>query len=155
MTDVTEGEPWREKFKRQYLQLKMGFEGMMLDKIMKQNAIARDVAIRTANGTIGQMQSGEGAEGDDMGIRIGDEINHHYHSEPQPPAVNHSIGTLGKVAIAAGLVGAGAVPGAVAAYMLTRPEPPHIQPAEPQLPAFDSDTRYGLGVSSTPGPPAD
>lgn len=163
-TDPQTSEPWREKFKRQYMELKgLAWEGMMLDKIMQQNKMARDLARRTADGTLGSPTEGT-AEDEDMGVRIGDEI--HYHTSnpavPADTATTSSGGALTTAALVAGLLAAGGVPAAIGTYYLTRPATSIEQPATPAptveadtTPAVDHDTRYGLSVSSSPGPPAE
>lgn len=84
-------ESWREKITRQYIQLKgIAYEAMMLDKIMRQNAIARDIAVRSANGTLGKAPENNMPDEDDMGIRIGDEIHHHHHAAPPAPVAQPS-----------------------------------------------------------------
>lgn len=78
-------DPWREKFTRQYLQIRgLGWEAMMLDKQMKQNAMAREVARRSADGTLGKPGEWAGEDEDGMGIRIGDEV--HYGTVASPAA---------------------------------------------------------------------
>lgn len=163
-----ESEAWREKFKRQYMQLEgLGFQSMMLDKIMQQNKMAREIAQRTADGTLGQpaaAQATEQAE-DEMGIRIGDEVNHHYPAAAPPaatpPATQQASGmsSTAKFAAAAALLAAGIGPTALTSYLLLRwPTAPATAPAEPvasQPPSMlDRDTQYGLEVSSSAGPPA-
>jgi hypothetical protein len=146
--DSPAGEAWQEQFKRQWMQLKMGFEGMMLDKIMRQNQIARDIAQRTADGTLGQpLPKGESVE-DDMGIRIGDEQHTHYHTTPQ--ATQGSA--LSKVALGASLLSTGGMAGVLGAMLMNEPTPVVVEPSPPAIvqPSADSDTKYGLEVYSTP-----
>lgn len=149
--DTPDTEGWQEKFKREWMQLKMGFEAMMLDKIMRQNQIARDIAQRTADGTLGQPQPPSDSVEDDMGIRIGDEQHTHYHTTA--PAAQTS--SLSKMALGASLLSTGGLAGVLGGMLMNEPAPPVVQPSPPavvqeQEPAIDTDTKYGLEVYSTP-----
>lgn len=93
---------WQERLKKNWADVRLAHEGMMLDKIGKQNQIVRD-SIRKIQG--GDMQS----EGDDMGVNIGNEIHYHQESQTNSPIKSlasklapYVIGALG-----AGVVGIG------------------------------------------------
>jgi hypothetical protein len=156
---VTTDDTWREKFKRHWLQLRgLGWQGMMLDKVMRQNAMTRNLAQRVADGTLGKEQAGGAVVEDDMGIRIGDEIvNYHYApptvpltSDPQPqppsapppaaPAASGTTPTWLKAALVgagvAGLVGGGAAIPIVADWLGGDDKPAVVSP--------DTDTSVTL-----------
>ena len=107
-------DPWREKYKRWWLQLRgIAWDSMMLDKIMRQNKIVRDTVRRTQDGTLGKPSEGGSGEEGDMGIRIGDEVHNHYSAPaPNTPAPAAGMSTLGKLGIGAALALGGAGLGA-------------------------------------------
>ena len=140
-------DSWREKYKRWYLQLRgLAWESMMLDKTMRQNKIVRDIAQRTANGTIGKDESGAASEDDEMAITIGDRVIHHHHypAEPQPAKENKvanespisGISPLVKNSLLGAALVAGGAAIAGTTYYLAKPDtnPPAVvkSPAESQ-----------------------
>jgi hypothetical protein len=140
--------------------VRLGHEGMMLEKIGRQNRI---VEVAARNTMTGKMDDTEGwpsdEEDEDMGVNIGDEIHHHHYPAPpaeaatEPPPLGGESSTPAKTLLekaapyllAATLAG---VPGgSIATYFLTRPDP-----APP--PAASSPAPVGYeytGQKFTPG----
>lgn len=165
-------DEWREKVKRWYIQLKgLGWEGMMLDKVMKQNAIARDTALRAASGTLGQPGATPSLpEEDDMGIRIGDEVHNHYAlpapSAPQAspgtasataPAPAESKSTLSTVLKAGALIVAGSALGSAGPMVVNAVWPSQETTIVQPPPAIDTSPSPSLSpgevtVTTRPGP---
>lgn len=77
------GEPiqaktWKERVLRQQMLVRQAHEGMMLEKIQRQNKIvADDVKERLG-------QSASEGEADEMGVSIGNETHYHYQGGGQP-----------------------------------------------------------------------
>ncbi len=144
--------------------VRLGHEGVMLDKITRQNrcveTLARNAMTGKLDDTEGWPGSGEpDAEGGDgMGVKIGDEIHHHNYplpptSEPLPqsstsPAAEEStLAKWGKRAAIAALPLAG-IGGTLAFNALTAEDkPPAIeQPAGPDY----TDSRIESTVKVRP-----
>ena len=67
--------------------IRLGHEGMMLEKIDRQNRIAQTLARNSMTGNMGDVAGWPGDEGDDkMGVSIGDHVHYHQSVEPRPPA---------------------------------------------------------------------
>jgi hypothetical protein len=102
---------WRNKLLRNWANMRLGHEGMMLDKITRQNRIVEVLARNAATGDVSDVSGWP--EGDDMGVNIGNEI--HYHGgnpAPVQPMEKTPAPTASKVlpwilAAAAALGGAG------------------------------------------------
>jgi len=121
-TDQTHSEKWN-KIKRNWANARLAHEGMMLEKIRRQNRIAE---LDARNAMTGETENTEGwpqtdGKGDDMGVSIGNENHYHYpepptlapsppesrpspEPEPQPtPALKKPLSKLAKVGIIAAL----------------------------------------------------
>jgi hypothetical protein len=101
-----ETEPlWNEKFKRLWLQMRLGHEGMMLDKIQRQNQIVEQLA---KGAQVGKF-NGDLGTGRPSGVAIGNETKHetHYHYENTQPVTTKSsafwplLGTAGLIGMTA------------------------------------------------------
>lgn len=160
-------DPWREKYKRHWLQLRgLAWDGMMMDKIMRQNAVVMEVAKNAREGTTGQKTEASVGE-DEMGVRIGDVVNNNYYQTVGPQAADQPTepgnpmeptptppqpvaeqpkpkSSLLVPALIAGLLGTGGL----AAYQYFKPTP--------KPPAYiDTDTDRGIktGVDISTGEP--
>lgn len=123
---VSTDDPWREKYKRWWLQLRgLAWDAMNMDRIAKQNAIVRENARRAMGGTLGKPREGQAME-EDTAIRIGDEVHNHY-AAPQQSSVPSWLKTA---VAAAGLLGGGAAIPLAVDWLTT--EPPE-KPAESGL----------------------
>jgi hypothetical protein len=107
---------WRQKFLRNWMNTRLGHEGMMLDKILRQNRIVEQLAAQTRNGKFSGGPTPSVPEGEDMGVSIGNEIHHHYGSKPQATVKPPSV--LGKLLVAASLLAGGAGAGVLASQLL-------------------------------------
>lgn len=118
---------------KNHMLVRLGHEGMMLDKVLKQNKIVRDGvrAFQRGETTVNAAAATE----DDAGVNIGNEIHYHGVSQPAapvtptvaPPAAPtpapapaasnpwKTAALLGAGAIAAG------VPASLATWYLNRP----------------------------------
>ena len=72
---------WREKGFKDSVQIRQGFEGMMLEKIYNQNQEVMKLAKATRQGTIGQPDDPNSSE-DNMGVFIGNTIINNHGSLP-------------------------------------------------------------------------
>lgn len=138
MGQTAVNDSWREKLMRLWMQSRLAHEGMMLDKIQKQNEMVRELAVKSANGTIGRDH--KMPSGDDMGVRIGDEVHNHFWppthgkgtkptepTQPTAPTPQQPSSTndwLKSALLAAGLLGAGAGATAIYNYATAPSEPP-------------------------------
>jgi hypothetical protein len=122
---------WRESVKKSTTRwLASAWPAMMMQKIMAQNKIARETARRLANGTIGKDLGNSTV--DDVGdIKIGDEVQYHYHQPDRPASTTPSWLKTGAMLAVAALGGSAAVPIASIAWeWLSRPRAE--APVEPQ-----------------------
>ena len=71
-------KPWREKLLRNWMFARLGHEGMMLGKIVRQNRMVEDLARCAATGDLSKM--GETMDEDDTGVSIGNETHNHYQA---------------------------------------------------------------------------
>lgn len=152
-------EEWNEEFKRNWMNTRLGHEGFMLEKIARQQAIVEANARFAATGDSSQLAkeiTPTEIEGDGMGVSIGNKEYHvHYEMpasntntttstvEATPQVGSSTTNTLGKLAAAGALLGAGGL-GTLGAGLaidyLTKPEPTVVvQPAQQ-----DTDTNAGL-----------
>lgn len=131
-----------DKLLRNWAYTRLGHEGMMLDKIDRQNRIVEVLARNAATGDVGDVRGWP--EGDDMGVNIGNEIHYHNTQSPQPtetptqqtqqPAPSPAAKLWPwALAAAAGLAGFG-LP-----YIFNRPDPkpPAVVDDEIQFPWYD------------------
>ena len=64
------------KLLKRSVQLRQGFEAMMLDKIQRQNEAVFDLTDRCRNGLLGKSDTGVSiAKDDNMGVNVGDVIH--------------------------------------------------------------------------------
>lgn len=138
-TDSTD-DPWRQKYTRWWLQLRgLGWDAMMMDKIRRQNRIVRDNVRRIQ----GAETNDNGYVEDDMGLSIGDTVNHHHHypnpSQPAPPPTAPPIPSQQPTAsvpnwakVAALLAGGAVTGGGITALVnyLNKENPPVESPKE-------------------------
>jgi hypothetical protein len=154
---------------RQWYQTKLAGEAGTLNGMLLQGNLVRRLVRKTQNGTIGQQTTEpEDKAEDDMGVRVGDEINYHLHQQqPAAAAAATPTGGLSSFARAAALVamGAGAGGAPLIASWLLKPSqqpPPAVQtapsapvpapapvvaPAPAPAPAYDP-LQYGFSISS-------
>jgi hypothetical protein len=70
---------------KHWARVRLGHEGVMLDKIHRQARIVEQLAQNQMTGDMGNTDAWPGHEGDDdMGVNIGDHI--HYHAPPEQPS---------------------------------------------------------------------
>lgn len=131
-------EPWREEFMREWLQVKLGMEGFMLDKVQQQHAATMDLAKQAREGTLGKPSTATAAAGDDVGVSIGNKAIHYHMASTNTTASatdNSKPSTLGTVAkwgaIAATLAGTGIGSSLLTAYL--------VKPAPPAESAYEND----------------
>ena len=133
---------------------RLAHEGMMLDKINRQNRIAEIDARNAMTGKHDDTEGWPDQEDDSMGVDIGDSIVHNHYpppqAAPQPPQEPRERSPWIPLAAGAAI--------AVAAYMgakwLDKPPPP--PPATPPVVEAPADTpptyyrpqymRHGVGV---------
>lgn len=78
---------WHERLKRNWANVMLAQEAAGLDRAQRQAALVQRLVRKSQNGTLGTPTvEAEDAEGDEMGVRIGDE-NHFY---PPPAVKNHA-----------------------------------------------------------------
>jgi hypothetical protein len=117
-TEMT--DPQREKFLLNWMQTRLAHEGMMLNKILRQNRIVEQLAAQTREGKFSGGQTPSDLEGEDMGVSIGNETHNHYEGGPRP------IGLLGKLIVAASLLAGGAGAGVLISELLSADLPPAV-----------------------------
>jgi hypothetical protein len=125
-TQATEAQ--RQKFELNWARMRLGHEGMMLEKIQRQNRIVEHLAAQTRDGKFTGGPVPSVPEGEDMGVSIGNETHNHYAGAPK------SLGSLGKLVVAASLLAGGGGVGALVSQLL---------PSNPPLPppaVVDTDT---------------
>jgi len=160
---------WREKVASNWINTRLGHEGLMMDKIQKEGALVRRLVRKTQNGTVGQAtdEPEDAEEADPVGVMIGNEI--HYHG-PQPKILSDAetpgggAGTANGAApagspqapdtplwkkaatLAAVMAGCGSLPlaGIGAHSLLSSPETPAVKAQEITLPG------YGVEVEKAP-----
>jgi len=137
------------------MNVRLAHEGLMLGDIQKRNLKVHELADAVRNGTIGKpAQTAAPAEGDDVGVSIGNKQYHYHYQTTQAAQANTTTApeaapmasgssTLAKVAAGAALLGAGGI-GTVglglAIDYLTKPSPPAVtQPID-----TDTDTNSKL-----------
>lgn len=152
MTEQTETPP--QRVMRQWFQGKLGERLLQVAQMAKDRALLRRGARKQQDGTLGQAggspdDPAESDAGDDMQIRVGDEVHHHTYPAPvestvQPMTESPRAGMstwaktalgLGITALASSLLPAIGVP--LAAWMGAFDKPPvHA----PQFTDTDTDT---------------
>ncbi len=156
-TDPTQQTPaqFNEEFKENWMNVRLAHEGLMLEEIQKRNLKVHELADAVRTGTVGKASqpSAPAAEGEDVGVSIGNKHYHYYQTsqaaqanttttEAAPMAAAQPTSTLAKVAAGAALLGAGGI-GTLGLGMaldyLTNPSPPVVT-----QPAPDTDTNAGL-----------
>lgn len=118
----------RQKFELDWARTRLGHEGMMLEKIQRQNRIVEQLAAQTRDGKFTGGPVPSVPEDEDMGVSIGNETHNHYAATPK------SLGSLGKLIVAASLLAGGAGAGLLATQLLPS-DPPPVPPA-----TVDTDT---------------
>jgi hypothetical protein len=144
---VKRGVDWVAKH---WPRVRLGHEGFMLDKIMRQQQFVEQDAKNVMTGKHDDT-TGLPDKGDPMGVKIGDEIHNHNYPAPPPtesPA-KKPASTLLKAATIAGLLGGPAL-GAAAAVGI-----PWLLGAFDKQPAAefvdtDTDTQYELRFGEPP-----
>ena len=133
--------------------LRLGHEGFMLDKIMRQQRFVEQDARNAMTGDTNGDEYLPDPDGDDaMGVNIGDHI--HYHTAPeskeaqpeqqQPraaPATGKAKAALLAAGLATGLIGGSAIPWLAGAYDKTQPADTIINQSE----------NLGVGIEVVPG----
>jgi len=129
-----------DKFTKNWANIRLGHEALMLDKIQRQNRIVEVVARNTMTG---EMEDTEGLPGnDDMGVAIGNEIHNHWQSSAPADVATSGPSLASKIApyLATALLAAGGT--GLGAYVLGTPAP--------STPDTDTIIEYtpGFGVST-------
>lgn len=156
----TTPEQFKQEFKENWMNSRLAHEGLMLEEVQRRNRATHAMAKFAATADVAQLVkdlSPDATEGDDVGVSIGNKT-FIYHTaqaaqantttqapEAAPLAASNTTNTLGKLAAAGALLGAGGL-GAVGAGLaidyLTKPDPaPIVQPVQPGI---DTDTNAGL-----------
>lgn len=133
---------------KHWARVRLGHEGMMLEKIQRQNRIVEVNARNTMTGKSDDVTDWPKSEGDEMGVDIGDEIHNHYY--PPSPATETSAKkpatTLAKAALAAALLAGGGGAGLGVPWLMGMFDKPAIErPAEPPQ-AETPQNAYGLSL---------
>ncbi len=115
----------REKFELDWARMRLAHEGMMLEKIQRQNRIVEQLAAQTRDGKFTGGPVPSVPEDENMGVSVGNETHNHYGG-----GETKSLGSLGKLIVAASLLAGGAGAGVVVNQLL-----PSAPPA-----AVDTDT---------------
>ncbi len=102
---------WREKYIRNWLSVMLGRRAWMLQKHQEQNRSVQKVAEMARTGGESTEAS---AEGDDVGVSVGNETHNHYESTTS----RSGLGTVGKAALIAAALGAGPVSAGIGAYIM-------------------------------------
>lgn len=138
--------------------IRLGHEGMMLDKIDRQRQIVEQLAQNQMTGNYTNTElwpKADDGNGEDMGVKIGDEI--HYHTTTTQPAapqpatpVESTSSKLLPYLLAAALAGGSGLGGALLATQLAKPATTVIEQPVVQQPNIDTDTdtQYELRISS-------
>lgn len=141
-------ENWREAAKQQgvgslLLERTLGTMGLWRGRMLTER-----IAKKAQDGTIGRPTiEPQDKALEDMEVRVGNEVHYHYQGAGTSPPSRSGVGTPAIAALAASmLLGPAAGVGLYAMLNAPQPTPP---PA-----AVDTDTRYGLEVSSSPASPA-
>jgi hypothetical protein len=126
----------RNRLQEQLVGLYEADKGLQLAKDRSRQQLVNRLVRKLQNGTMGQATlEPEDEDVETMGVNVGNTVHHHYTPPPSKPA-----GVLPKLAMAAGLVAAGAGMGAlpwVASMLKSSDSPP---------PAADTDTQYEIGL---------
>jgi hypothetical protein len=139
------------KAKRLVFLRHLAHEGLMLDKVSRQNRRVERMEKFAATGNVSDLDAPEEAT-EEMGVNIGNE--NHYHvvqpaaqsaavTTPASPAANGVVSKLVPLALAAGLGAAGPL-----AWFFSKPPTPAAPPAV-TVPS-ESDWRLGLEVKDQP-----
>lgn len=136
----------KKKDARNAALLRMGHEGVMMEKMMRQNKIVEN----TVKGL--QEQAGyptsaadpnSPSEEDDMGVNIGNETkteNHYHYQQPAQPQPEHQTSKQSNL-VPAAILAAGALTGAGLYFSKPDPAPPSQVIVEPSKP-----NDYDIGV---------
>lgn len=129
---------------KHWTRVRLGHEGVMLERIQRVQRIG-EIAARNAVSGKGDDTSGwpGNEEGDKMGVKIGDEIHHHY-ALPTPEPTPNKASLLSKVALVAALLYLGA--GAVAIPLWLAGNSDREKPAIESPPAVDTDTTRRIEI---------
>jgi len=141
-------ETWSQQMIRRWVGLKMAHDSVQVAKDLRRQAIVERLIRKTQDGTLGTPTDDwplGNTDAGGMGVQVGDTIIHQHVSEQHRTA--GALGTLGKAALAAALIGtgaalplaAGALMQSFAARTQTTPAP---APSAP--PTADHDTQYQL-----------
>ena len=124
-----------------WIGLRVAHEAAMVEDLQQTLRMDREV-VRKHNG----LPASEGEE-----MHVGDSIHNHYAvaSPPTVATVAKGVGTLGKLAIAAGLLASGAGVGALVPLALgaLKPDPPAVVDTD-----TDTDTPWELRLLPTEEP---
>jgi len=132
--------------------IRLGHEGLMLDKIDRQHRIVETLARNTMTGDMKDVAGWPGNEGDDaMGVNIGDHI--HYHQAVEPVAKQQAVAPAAtttplwqKLLTSAAMLASGAGAGAGVPWLLGAFDRPAV--VQPAATAIDTDTQYELSIQS-------
>lgn len=135
---MSESEPKEtrpEKTMRQHFDLDLGLEALQAGNMAKDRAMMRRGAMKQQDGTLGTSSENPEPLDDEMNIRVGDEVNNHYHQAPEPEpepepaqAVQpDSMSTLGKLLFAAIFTGGGVIAGVSGASLLGAFDHPQVE----------------------------
>lgn len=160
--ELTAEDDWREDVKKDIVGLWMAHRGLDVERVMRNNAVAMATMKFAASGNKEQLaadiERAATMDADDMGVSIGNkEVHYHYSTaqaaqantttsnvEATPQVASSTTNTLGKLAAAGALLGAGGlgtIGAGLAINYLTKPDPPAVVQPSPNI---DTDTNAGL-----------
>ncbi len=139
---IKHGVDWVAKH---WPRVRLGHEGMMLEKIQRQNRIVEITARNTMTGKVDDVADWPSSEGEKMGVEIGDHVTHNHYYDKQmalaalagkdvaeQSAPKKAPGILAKAAIVVALAGSGGAAGVAIPWlmgMFDKPPPPSVPAA--------------------------
>ena len=158
--ELLQNGDWREDVKKDIVGLWMAHRGLDLKRVQQNNAIALATMKFAASGDKAQLaadiERAATMDAEDMGVSIGNKEVHYHYSTAQAAQANtmttapeaspmaSTTNTLGKLAAAGALLGAGGIGtlgiGMALDYLMKPPPTPIVQ----QQPNIDTDTNAGL-----------
>lgn len=97
---------------KHWARVRLAHEGMMLEKIQRQNRIVEVDARNAMTGKVDDVADWPSSEGNEMGVDIGDTIHNHY-SIPSSQPKSRLPSILKVAALATALVGSGGIGAAI------------------------------------------
>lgn len=134
-------QPWmRTKFAKWFGMVKLGHDGVMLDRMQRQLKAAEiqaDISLKGTTEGVDTLYPSNGSE-DDMAVNIGNEIHNHYevggpkdvalpsNSDPTPTTKPSKLSSLMPYVLAGGLAASGLGGWGLALYNHLHKSPPTV-----------------------------